>query len=100
MRAVLTSLRLSWSAAGDITGGSSSSSWVGCREQSIVSSVMQLEMRMQKAVELLRLKNTVILLLLAVLTLHTQYADKDRNATHLEKLLPHDTLEAWFFSLL
>lgn len=48
--------------AGDITGGSSSSSWVGCREQSIVSSVMQLEMRMQKAVEHIRPKNTVILL--------------------------------------
>lgn len=41
--AVLTSRRLSWSASGRGAGGSSSSSWVGCREHSMVSSVMQLE---------------------------------------------------------
>lgn len=38
------SLRLSWSAAGDTAGGSSSSSCVGCRDTSIVSSVMQLKL--------------------------------------------------------
>lgn len=43
--AVLTSRRLSWSVSGSGAGDSSSSSWVGCREQSIVSSVMQLEVK-------------------------------------------------------
>lgn len=41
--------------------------------------------------------------MLAVLTLHIEntYADTGRNTevTHLEMLLPQDTLEAWFFSL-
>lgn len=43
--AALTSRRLSWSASGWGAGGSSSSSWVGCLEHSIVSSVMQLEIK-------------------------------------------------------
>lgn len=48
MFAVFRSLRLSLSAAGDTGGGSSSSSRVGCREPSIVSSVVQLNVRRER----------------------------------------------------
>lgn len=45
---VLTSLRLTWSVgAGDAAGSSSSSSWVGCLEQIMVSSVIQLKVKQQ-----------------------------------------------------
>lgn len=46
MFVVLTSLRLTWLAgSGGATGSSSSSSWVGCLEQIMVSSVIQLKVR-------------------------------------------------------
>lgn len=45
MFCVFRSVRLSWSAAAGTAGGSSSSSWVGCREPSIVSSVVQLKVK-------------------------------------------------------
>lgn len=46
MFVLLTSLGLTWSAgAGGATGSWSSSSWVGCLEQIMVSSVIQLKLR-------------------------------------------------------